>query len=238
MKIYKLLYSEFWKQIIVMLTLPLLLFFPVVILLINADGLSDVMLLSVVMGTMALAIFLTVYIFKKHVNMLTSVSISSTGINIVPDKKTLFYRFEHLFIPFSNLTTVTDDEDIQNDYRRFYNLSVKHPKKSIILAVPKNQSPESMQEFSLVLHSAVKGFNSVAKSSGAAIKERSFYSGPFAKILTAVCVAVAIALAIAKMVYPASVPWYRLIAFYCLTFGWLGNYYYATKKEKERSGNV
>lgn len=235
---YDIVYSDYNKQIWVLILFPLLMITPLVVVLTSVKEISESVILISVIVWMGLMIITMIYVVSKQLMVPATIIISEGGLKIYPAKKTLFYGFNNLFIPFNNIKSVTDDEDVQQNYRKFFTLKIKKPAKKIMLLAPKKQLSADTQQCALAIHTAIKNYNqSPAASVAGIIKEGSFYTSIFAKVITVLFIAVIVAVIVVKVWDPESVPWYRMVALFSFAFLWFANFFNAAKKEKQNRNN-
>jgi hypothetical protein len=234
MRSYTLLYSKIWKQIVAMVTVPLLIIFPFILILSQYKNLSDAVIFTLIGAAMGVMILLTLYGVFKQAMVQSEIKITNVGLQIVFKRKTLFNWHQEKFISFNNLVFVSDDIDINNN-REFFTQKVKGETGKMILIAPKKAPKGEIENFSLELSATVEQYNASHPGSSSPIKTGSFYRGKFAIILNWLFVGAAILSTIIKIINPSSVEWYRLLWLYVISASWLANFYIVKKKQRQEN---
>jgi hypothetical protein len=232
---YNIVYSEYKKQIWVLLLFPILMIAPLIAVLLSVKNLSDFVLLTSVLIWMGLMIVAMIYVVNKQLMMPANLVINKDGLEVLPEKKTIFYSFDKLLISFDNIKSMTDDDDVQQNYRKFFTVKTKNPSRKIMLLAPKKQSVAETEACALALHTAIKDYNNSPVATGSGIiKEGSFYTSTFGKVITILFASTLVITLVVKFINPESVPGYRLVALLSFSLLWFMNFFNARRKEKQR----
>src|SRR5690348_10857102 len=121
MRSYTLLYSKIWKQVLAMVTIPLLIIMPFILILSKYKTLSDAIVFLFISVAMAIMILLTLYVVFKQAMVEANIKILKEGLEIVLKRKTVFNWQQERFISFNNFAFVSDDIDMNNG-REFFTL--------------------------------------------------------------------------------------------------------------------
>lgn len=229
MRSYTLLYSKIWKQVVAMVSVPVITMIPFIYFLTQYKDLNDTILFIIIYAALGLIILLTLFVVFKQAHVPAQIAINKRAIEIHFKKRTLFNWADSKQIPLDMIEFVSDDIDINHNGRQFFTIKVKNEWGRIILIEPRKAPPMEIEEFSMALAQAVEQFNQTNLLS-ASIRKGSFYTGRFGKILTIIFIAVALAVTIIEIVKPSSIKWYRLVWLYILAAYWAINFFVARQR--------
>lgn len=230
MRSYTLLYSKIWKQVVAMIAVPILTIIPFILILTLYQDLSDTIVFIAIFAFMGVMILLTLYVVFRQAMVAVAITINDSAIEIYFKNKTIFNWIRKKEILLSDVEFVSDDEDVAHNSRRFFTIKSRKETGKIILLAPRNMSPGEGEAFSLELNTAVENFNQQGITANSPIRQVSFFTGGFAKILTICFIIIMVIATIIKIIDPSKIEWYKLVWMYVLAASWFANVFIAKRK--------
>ncbi|MDB5227029.1 MAG: hypothetical protein JWN78_1222 [Bacteroidota bacterium] len=215
-------YSEIIKQVIGLITIPLLYsgVFIAVILSMHSFHLSETMEDVIVFGGSFLLIGVSVLTVLKFIMVNGEIEYNPNGIHIHLDNRSFLFPHGDFFISYSNVENAAMNEDSAG--RSFATLKIRSPKKSILILPVKSTDTDSFVSYWENLQQQFNSYNAVNTGHPELIiKSKGFYESGFMKFLAFLSLLFAGFFTGLKFMDPSSVSTWKLIVFYCYAIPFL-----------------
>jgi hypothetical protein len=228
---FSLLYSETKKQVLTMIFVPLLLCAIYIITLEAVEYDKHFPLWASLLIFFAALASSMIFFMKKVINVPSSVTITTDGINIELVRANLFHPKQNIRIFFKNIEHLAEDVNTQND-SKYFTITTKNPAKSILIMQGRKMKEEEVEKFAALLHNNIDLYNhNREKPVDPEIKEGSFYDATWARILTYTIYTILLILPLAAFM-GAQIRWYKIVQVYVLGIAWLIPYHVSRNKSR------
>lgn len=215
-----------WALILVP-TVPMFVFVAVVLQL---PELNSTLLLTGILGCMALSVALLLWLIKKHISTEAVVTPTDAGLEVELVRTNLYYRQKNISISIANIRNFSLNYDVRSGKEFLVLRLVRDANLQIAAAKHK---PDDLAGLHSALMAQRQRYNSnPAMPQPARIGNQGFYESTFGRMLTGAMVVGTILVTVNQLVGTGVLPWYKVIWWYAIAAVWLINVWYA----KQRAG--
>jgi|GEM_PF-5507892 hypothetical protein len=214
-----------WALIVV----PLAPMFSFVFAVLRLEKLNTTLLLTGIMGCMALSVVLLLWLIRKHLSLEAVITTTDDGLKMELMRTNIFYPRKEIIIPLSNIRNFSLNYDARSG-QQFVVLRLARGANLQISA--SRNAPDDLQAFQAALVVQQERYNSnPALQPGGQIGNTSFYETGFGRLITGAIIIGTIMVTVNQLVGTGVLPWYKVIWWYAIAAAWLVNVWYARQKK-------
>ncbi len=192
----------------------------------------DWILISSIIGTLGIAILLTVKAMKAWTSIPCEVYLSPEKIIIKLKKPSIIFARDEYESQWDKLYAVSSNY-VPSKMLRFYKISFSDPSITISIDSPQIVGSGEETEFGALLMSYVEEFNNSSPvSKTTKIDTKNFYQGRGAKIFNVIIWVFIILFTIGCIIFPDKVEPWRLVQMMIFASVWFSAYYINRNKKK------
>ena len=218
-KTYAAVYGKMFPQYILIITIPLVIIAICTGILLSLPNLGDVLLYALIILSMAISVVLIKWSINTVANVPAHISVTSEGIQIFLQKKSLFYAQATQNFLWPNIKNISNNFDPQHDFETV----LIQPKQggTIQLTADKN-TPTDFDTLWNLMEEWRKNYNENNQGiSSETITDVGLYHTPFAKAITWLVIISNVVIAFLLLTKTIHIPTYKVIGFYAISLGWL-----------------
>jgi hypothetical protein len=225
---FTVIYGKMNLLIWALVVVPLVPMFSFVFAVLRLEQLNTTLLLTGIMGCMAISVVLLLWLIRKHLSLEAVITPTDDGLKVELMRTNLFYPRKEIFMPLSNIRNFSLNYDARSG-QQFVVLRLA--RGANLQLAPAKHAPDDLEALHGALAVQGERYNSnPALQQSAQIGNTSFYETTFARLLTGAIIVGTIVVTVNQLVGTGVLPWYKVIWWYAIAAAWLINVWYAKQR--------